>query len=153
VASGSASVTGCLWYEGCLSQLWYGGRASNVSWPDRHLWEMLQLFSTKWLDSSAYFFSSLVKGKEYHTPWGVRMGCSSPLLRPWARRWINHSSLWCMAIGQCCFVNGSLVLLCYLFYFTNVCTVSFSALTLLVGFQERHPASLITCSSYYGRPM
>ena len=31
------------------------------------------------------------------TPWEVLAGCSSPLLRPWARRWINHSSLWCMA--------------------------------------------------------
>ena len=38
-----------------------------------------------------------VKGKEYHTPWAVLMGCSSPLLRPWARRWINHLSLWRMA--------------------------------------------------------
>ena len=25
------------------------------------------------------------------------MRCSSPLLRPWARMWINHSSLWRMA--------------------------------------------------------
>jgi len=37
------------------------------------------------------------KGNEYRTPWGVLVGCSSPLLRPWARRWINHSSLWRMA--------------------------------------------------------
>jgi len=37
------------------------------------------------------------KGKEFHTQWGVLAGCSSPLLRTWARRWINHSSLWCMA--------------------------------------------------------
>ena len=38
-----------------------------------------------------------VKGKEYHTPWAVLVWCSSPLLRPWARRWINHLSLWRMA--------------------------------------------------------
>jgi len=36
----------------------------------------------------------MLKGKEYHTPCGVLVGCSSPLLRPWVRRWINHSSLW-----------------------------------------------------------
>jgi len=28
---------------------------------------------------------------------GVMMGCSSPLLRLWARSWINHLSLWRMA--------------------------------------------------------
>ena len=32
-----------------------------------------------------------------HVLWGVWAGCSSPLLRPWARRWINHWSLWRMA--------------------------------------------------------
>ena len=33
-----------------------------------------------------------------HAPWGVQAGCSSsPFLRPWARRWINHWSLWRMA--------------------------------------------------------
>ena len=37
------------------------------------------------------------KGKEYHTPWTVLVGCSSPLLRPWAHRWISHLSLWRMA--------------------------------------------------------
>jgi len=37
------------------------------------------------------------KGKEHRTPWRVLVGCSSPLLRPWARRWINHSSLWRIA--------------------------------------------------------
>ena len=39
----------------------------------------------------------LVKGKEYHTPWRVLVGCSSPLLRPWAHRWIHHLSLWRIA--------------------------------------------------------
>ena len=38
-----------------------------------------------------------VKGKEYHTPWRVLVGCSSPLLRRWVHRWINHLSLWRMA--------------------------------------------------------
>jgi len=33
--------------------------------------------------------------KKYYTPWGVLVGCSSSLLRPWARRWINHLTLWC----------------------------------------------------------
>ena len=37
------------------------------------------------------------KGKEYHTPWRVLVGCSSPLLRPLARRRINHLSLWRIA--------------------------------------------------------
>jgi len=37
------------------------------------------------------------KGKEYHTPWAAFIGCSSPLLRPWARRWTNHLSLWHMS--------------------------------------------------------
>jgi len=37
------------------------------------------------------------KGKEYHTPWRVLVGCSFSLLRPWARSWINHSILWRMA--------------------------------------------------------
>jgi len=37
------------------------------------------------------------KGKVYHTPWGVLVRCSSPLLMPWAHRWINHLSLWRMA--------------------------------------------------------
>jgi len=32
--------------------------------------------------------------KVSHTPWGVYDGCSSSFLRPWARRWINHWSLW-----------------------------------------------------------
>ena len=30
-------------------------------------------------------------------PWGVLVECSSPLLRPWARRWRNHLNLWRMA--------------------------------------------------------
>jgi len=34
--------------------------------------------------------------KKYRTPWGVLVGCSSPLLRPWARRWVNQLSLWRM---------------------------------------------------------
>jgi len=34
--------------------------------------------------------TSVCKGKDYHTPWGVLVGCSSPL----ARWWINHFSLW-----------------------------------------------------------
>jgi len=34
---------------------------------------------------------------EYHTPWGVLVGCSSPLLKHWACKWINHWSLWRMA--------------------------------------------------------
>jgi len=38
-----------------------------------------------------------VKGKEHHTPSGVLVGCSSPSLRPSARRWINHLNLWHMA--------------------------------------------------------
>ena len=42
-------------------------------------------------------FSVIGNGKEYHTQWGVLVGCSSPLLRPWAHRWINHLSLWPMA--------------------------------------------------------
>jgi len=37
------------------------------------------------------------KDTEYRTPWGVLVGCSSPLLKPWACRWINHLSLWFMA--------------------------------------------------------
>jgi len=37
---------------------------------------------------------SLGKGKEYHTPWRVLVGCSSPLVRPWVGRWINHLNLW-----------------------------------------------------------
>jgi len=36
----------------------------------------------------------VLKGKEYHAPWRVLVGCSSPLLRPWSCRWINHLSLW-----------------------------------------------------------
>jgi len=38
-----------------------------------------------------------LKGKEYHTSWGVLVACSYPLFRPWARRWINHLNLWHMA--------------------------------------------------------
>jgi len=38
-----------------------------------------------------------VRYKEYHTPRRVLVGCSSPLPRPSARRWINHLSLWRMA--------------------------------------------------------
>jgi len=36
------------------------------------------------------------KAKVCHTPRRVWEGCSSPFLRPWARRWINHWSLWRM---------------------------------------------------------
>jgi len=44
-------------------------------------------------------FFRVAVSKEYHTPWRVLVGCSSPLLRPWACRWINpnHLSLWRMA--------------------------------------------------------
>ena len=41
-----------------------------------------------------------LKGKEYHTTWRVLVGCSSPLLRPWAGRSINHLSL-TVTHGQC----------------------------------------------------
>jgi len=37
------------------------------------------------------------QGKVCHASWGVLVGCSSPFLRQWARMWINHWSLWCMA--------------------------------------------------------
>jgi len=40
------------------------------------------------------------RGKEHHIPRWVLVGCSSPLLRPWARRWINHLSLWRMASAK-----------------------------------------------------
>ena len=36
------------------------------------------------------------KAKVCNPPRRVWEGCSSPFLRPWARRWINHWSLWRM---------------------------------------------------------
>jgi len=45
----------------------------------------------------AHSRQTALHGKEYDIPRRVLVWCSSSLLRPWACRWINHSSLWRMA--------------------------------------------------------
>jgi len=40
---------------------------------------------------------SLLKVKEGHTPKEHRRGAHLPFIGRWARRWINHCWLWCMA--------------------------------------------------------
>jgi len=39
---------------------------------------------------SMHHYECIAKGKEDHTPYRALVGCSSPFLWPWARRWINH---------------------------------------------------------------
>jgi len=41
--------------------------------------------------------NAILRVKKVKSSWGVLMGCSSPLLRSWARMCINHLSLWRMA--------------------------------------------------------
>jgi len=48
---------------------------------------------------SIFIHHTVKKSKGHRAAWGVLVGCSSPLLRPWARRWINHLSL--LTHGQC----------------------------------------------------
>ena len=71
-----------LWCANCLHLHWmcFDYMLSKVFWLSA-----LSLFRRAYKS----------KRKEYHT--AVLVACSSPLLRPWARRWINHSSLWRMA--------------------------------------------------------
>jgi len=61
-----------------------------IVWADIFCWIRWIRLGPKW----PYLWTI---GKEYHIPWRVLLGCLSALLRPWARRWINHLSLWRMA--------------------------------------------------------
>ena len=52
----------------------------------------------QWLPQFAWWMCSLLVKKRVPYPhWGVSVRCSCSLLRHWARRWINHLSLWHMA--------------------------------------------------------
>ena len=61
-----------------------------IVWADIFCWIRWIRLGPKW----PYLWTI---GKEYHIPWRVLLGCLSALLRPWARRLINHLSLWRMA--------------------------------------------------------
>jgi len=94
----------CCWASMACKSAWHSGtHQQSRPFPQKSGGKQKRIGTVNdfsWLEtgvSALKFLQCLVKGKEYHTRWRVLVGCSSPLLRPWARRWIHHVSLWCMA--------------------------------------------------------
>ena len=69
---------------------------------DGHVRRSLDVKKTGWQSALYVLFMRCVLNVKRCAilQWGVYAyagGCSSPFLRPWARRWVNHWSLWRMA--------------------------------------------------------